>query len=131
MDYIEASFNSMGFNDADSVGHGKSTPPPTLTPPRPKNMGFMGAFGSYKSPDKTPPRSVQYSTTAASSLSCPTFDSELQPKVLGSYEFPWKADIVPGFSGRYVNGLWIYEEAKQVKDGNKDEKKTQLQWLLV
>lgn len=127
MEDINDKFNSFGVKDNDSFGftsHEEPASPPTtsvgyltLTPPR--NFGTK-----LKSPDLTPPRSVQYkyqganaataATAAASTLSYFTADQEPN-KPFGSYERPWKFDIIPGFSGRYMNDVWIYEEAKQVK----------------
>ena len=126
MEDINDKFNSLGVKDNDSFGfasYDEDARPPTTsvvyatsTPPR--NFGTK-----LKSPaDLTPSRSVQYKypsavtapTAAGSTLSY--FTAEQEPnKPFGSYERPWKFDIVPGFSGRYMNDIWIYEEAKQVK----------------
>lgn len=121
-------FHSFGINDSNSFENSEAFPPPpprSFTPPRiPKHVKSppMSSFGTtkLKSPDHTPSRSsMPTSRTATSSVSHFTMHSHSDPVVFGSYEKPWKIDIVPGFSGRYINNIWIYEETKQVKDGQK------------
>ena len=132
MEYIEEKIQNINLDDK-SFGFGSAGRETPLTPPRPaateKLKAPIGGFGSFtKSPEPvTPPRSVTYPTAASSSLSYFTSMEEVEPKVFGTYDCPWKIRLVPGFSGRYMNNIWCYEEAKQVKENsselNKGKKK--------
>jgi len=127
MDYVESSFSNLGIDDSASFGFDTQAPPPPLknpppvkTPPRPKANCFgVGGFGTAKSPDRslTPPPKSIYSNA---SITATSYSSSAEPSIVyGSYEYPWKCDVVQGYSGRYINNLWIYEEPKQVKPGDK------------
>lgn len=123
MDYVDSTFNNLGIDDSDSFGFETQAPTPlpsVTTPPRSKSNSYgVRGFGAAKSPDRpltTPPKSIH----SIASITATTFSSSSAPAIVyGSYEYPWKCDIVPGHSGRYINNLWIYEEPKQVKPGDK------------
>jgi hypothetical protein len=113
MDVLENQFKSVSLDD-------HSTAPalpvvPTLTPPR---MGMkspvLNPKKAFSMTDVSPMPSVYAISTSASTLS-----HSSTPVATGTYERPVLIDVVPNFSGRYANGIWIYEEPKQVKQGKK------------
>ena len=87
-------------------------PPPVFSPPR-------SASKLFKSPMKTGfgtsvPGSVFTAPTTIPSSSSSSGRGECSGN--GSHERPWKFDLISGFSGRCLNGIWAHEETKQIKD---------------
>lgn len=113
MDNLATQFKSISVDDHSTV----PTVPvvPTLTPPR---MGMkspvLNPKKAYAMTDVSPMPSVYAISTTASIGSHAS-----APFVTGTYERPVLIEVVPNFSGRYANGIWIYEEPKQVKQGKK------------
>lgn len=124
MEEINDKFGGFGVKDNDSFGFVSfeeappmPPPPPTPTciflPKTPPRNAMAGFATKLKSPDRT----YSGNTLATYNGSTSSYFTAEQGSHMpyGSYERPWKFEIVPGFSGRYINDIWVYEEAKQVK----------------
>ena len=133
-------FDNLNMDDSNSyvmappVAHNN---PSVTTPPRRLMSPQPAMFDQYiKSPNHppslpTPPRSLQLPTVASvdSSSYAPTLGSRTwigcrtsNPSTpAGSFDNPWIFNLVPGFSGRYMNNIWCYEQDNQVcvKDNKK------------
>lgn len=124
VDNVSSSFASFGFADIDSFD---DEPPPPKTPPRVFKSPAAAGFGAgIKSPNVSPFRNSKteptvpvdigtYSTESSTVTSTFTTYSAMPAIVLGTYEFPHFFKIIRGFSGRYLNGIWVVEENKMVK----------------
>ena len=113
---VELAMEELNVNDDDDDDDDDDFIPPKA-PPRmvantpPRSILSPGLSKYIKKPDAA----TYYSgATVGSSTSCLIDDHTGGP--FGSYERPWKFDIIPGLSCKYINNIWLYEETKQVKE---------------